>query len=66
MQYIYVKKLILMSTLVFNSNGWAEDLVEMAPGPFFAIVDVETTGLDPNYNEIIDIGLILILSLIHI
>ncbi len=49
-----------MSTLVFNSNGWAEDLVEMAPGPFFAIVDVETTGLDPNYNEIIDIGLILI------
>ena len=30
------------------------------PSPLFAIVDVETTGLNPSFNEMIDIGLILV------
>ena len=55
-----MKKLTLIAGLLLFSNAWAEELVDNTSGPFFAIVDVETTGLDPNYNEIIDIGLILI------
>ena len=55
-----MKKLILIAGLLHISNGWAEELVDVTSDPFFAIVDVETTGLDPTYNEIVDIGLILI------
>ena len=55
-----MKKLTLIAGLLILSNGWTEEHVDSTSGPFFAIVDVETTGLDPNYNEIIDIGLILI------
>ena len=54
-----MKKLILIAGLILLSNVWAEEVVDIPSGTFFAIVDVETTGLDPNYNEIIDIGLIL-------
>ena len=55
-----MKKLTLIAGLLLISSVWAEELVDITSGPIFAIVDVETTGLDPNYNEIIDIGLILI------
>ena len=55
-----MKKLTLIAGLLLISNGWAEELEDVTSGPFFVIVDVETTGLDPTYNEIVDIGLILI------
>ena len=55
-----MKKLTLIAGLLLISSVWAEELVDITSGPIFAIVDVETTGLDPNYNEIVDIGLILI------
>ena len=53
-----MKKLTLIAGLLLISSVWAEELVDITSGPIFAIVDVETTGLDPNYNEIVDIGLI--------
>ena len=52
---------IFLTALFLSTNLLSEDSKEASQTPaLFAIVDLETTGLNPNYNEIIDIGLILI------
>ena len=52
---------IFLTALFLCTNLLSEDSKETSQTPtLFAIVDLETTGLNPNYNEIIDIGLILI------
>ena len=52
---------IFLTALFLCTNLLSEDSKEASQIPaLFAIVDLETTGLNPNYNEIIDIGLILI------
>jgi DNA polymerase III epsilon subunit-like protein len=52
---------IFLTALFLSTNLLSEASKEPTQLPIiFAIVDVETTGLNPNYNEIIDIGLILI------
>jgi len=52
---------IFLTALFLSNNLLSEASKEPTQLPvIFAIVDVETTGLNPNYNEIIDIGLILI------
>jgi len=55
-----INEIIFASVIFFSSNCWAIGINEMSSDTYFAIVDVETTGLDPDYNEIIDIGLILV------
>ena len=55
-----MKKLTLLSVIIFSFNCWANTTNKLPSDTYFAVVDVETTGLDPNYNEIIDIGLIMV------
>ena len=52
-----MKALLILSFLLYCSNCYSGETKESS---LYAIVDVETTGLNPNYHEIIDIGIIII------
>ena len=52
-----MKALLILSFLLYCSNCYSGETKESS---LYAIVDVETTGLNPNYHEMIDIGIIII------
>ncbi len=52
-----MKALLILSFLLYCSNCYSDETKESS---LYAIVDVETTGLNPNYHEMIDIGIIII------
>ena len=52
-----MKALLILSFLLYCSNCYPGETKESS---LYAIVDVETTGLNPNYHEMIDIGIIII------
>ena len=52
-----MKALLILFFLLYFPNCYTGEIKESS---LYAIVDVETTGLDPNYHEMIDIGIILI------
>ena len=52
-----MKALLILSFLLYCSHCYSGETKESS---LYAIVDVETTGLNPNYHEMIDIGIIII------
>ena len=52
-----MKALLILSFLLYCSNCYSGETKESS---LYAIVDIETTGLNPNYHEMIDIGIIII------
>ena len=52
-----MKALLILSFLLYCSNCYSGETKESS---LYAIVDLETTGLNPNYHEMIDIGIIII------
>ena len=48
-----MKALLILFLFLHFSNGYTDEINESS---LYAIVDVETTGLNPNYHEMIDIG----------
>ena len=52
-----MKALLILFLFLHSSNGYTDEINELS---LYAIVDVETTGLNPNYHEMIDIGMIII------
>ena len=52
-----MKALLILSFLLYCSHCYSGETSESS---LYAIVDVETTGLNPNYHEMIDIGIIII------
>ena len=52
-----MKALLILSFLLYCSSCYSGETKESS---LYAIVDVETTGLNPNYHEMIDIGIIII------
>lgn len=52
-----MKALLILFLFLHFSNGYSDEINETS---LYAIVDVETTGLNPNYHEMIDIGMIII------
>ena len=52
-----MKALLILFFLLHCSNCYSGETKESS---LYAIVDVETTGLNPNYHEMIDIGIIII------
>ena len=52
-----MKALLILFFLLYCSNCYSGETKESS---LYAIVDVETTGLNPNYHEMIDIGIIII------
>ena len=52
-----MKALLIVSFLLYCSHCYSGETSESS---LYAIVDVETTGLNPNYHEMIDIGIIII------
>ena len=52
-----MKTLLILFFLLYCSHCYTGEIKESS---LYAIVDVETTGLDPNFHEIIDVGIIII------
>ena len=52
-----MKALLILSFLLYCSSCYSGEIKESS---LYAIVDVETTGLNPNYHEMIDIGIIIV------